>query len=359
MSLTVKHINADASFLLSFEPAEFFDPSNGPSRNAFTILLDPWLSGPSTIWHPKFSVSTHKEPSCVSSLIELPEPDLVIISQDKTDHCHEPTLRTLPASGTKTVIVAEPAAFKVIRSWKYFAQEKLATVPKWEEPSSPSDCLTPNPTVFRLPIKPLDDGGAPGEVTVAFIKEKIDITGLHAAIGITYRAPTSSKTHTLSPLAYLPLTPPASPAPAQRSFLHGTGGPSASRAISVIFSPHGINYRYLAPYASSHLISEAALPLTALLHCFDRINNPWYLGGNICAGFPSGVEIAQNLLARCWISAHDGDKTTRGIASSRIMTTTFGREEIEEVVSPRSEKFPEQRVGTEVVVLGIGEEIHF
>lgn len=106
-------------------------------------------------------------------------------------------------------------------------------------------------------------------------------------------------------------------------------------------------------------MSESALPLTALLHCFDRVSNPWYLGGNICAGFPGGAEIAQNLLARAWISAHDGDKDTRGFASKKIETTRWEKEAIEEVVSPRKAEFEKmgRNEGTEVVVLASGEEL--
>jgi hypothetical protein len=110
------------------------------------------------------------------------------------------------------------------------------------------------------------------------------------------------------------------------------------------------------PYASSHLVPSGALPLTALLHCFDRISNPWYLGGNICSGFPGGVEIAQNLLAQCWISAHDGEKEISGFATSRTQMRKWARDEVEQVVSPRSDKFPDKKIGTEVFVLDVGEE---
>lgn len=340
MSLTVKHLNSDASFLLTFEPLQQYSPSVEQSPHAFTILLDPWLSGASKIWHPKFSVSTQKEPACINSLADLPSPpDLVIISQDKTDHCHEATLKTLPPSSDKTFILAEPASAKVIKSWKYFKPESVITLPKWDEAHRST-------AVRRISIPPIDPSGNPGEVTVAYIQQKLDITGLHSAIGITYRAPTSSFPSHSS----WPLTPPASPITAFTP-------QSKTGALSVIYSPHGCAYKTLAPYVSSHLVTEAALPLTALLHCFDRISNPWWLGGNICAGFPGGAEIAQNLLARCWVSAHDGDKDTRGIGSSKISTTKFGKEEVEDVVSPRSAKFPERRTGTEVVMLGVGEEV--
>ena len=64
----------------------------------------------------------------------------------------------------------------------------------------------------------------------------------------------------------------------------------------------------------------------------------------------------ESLLARCWISAHDGDKDTKGFASKRLVLEKYAKEEVEAVVSPRSEKFPDRRVGTEVIVLAVGEE---
>ena len=81
------------------------------------------------------------------------------------------------------------------------------------------------------------------------------------------------------------------------------------------------------------------------------------MGGNICSGFPGGLEIAQNLCAKAWISAHDGDKESTGFANRKIVFQKFPKEEVESVISPRSEKFPGRRVGTEAVVLQSGEEM--
>ena len=343
MALTIKHLNSDASFLLTFRPILPFPPSPGQPTNEFTILLDPWLSGPSKIWHPKFSVSRQKLPSCISNLRELPEPDLVVISQPKTDHCHEHTLTQLPASGGKTRILAEPGTVKVIKGWKYFDSSKLVTLPKWEDPRIKS-----NSTVYRISVPALAPRGSPGEVTVSFIPQKPDITGLHNAIGITYRPPS-----VYNAFDNLPGTPPDTP----RSFQSTFSNTVTDRALSVIFSPHGCSYKTLAPYVTSHLISEAALPLTALLHCFDRVQNTWYMGGNICSGFPGGLEIVQNLFAKAWISAHDGDKDVSGFANTKIKINKYPREEVESVISPRSEKFPDRRIGTEAVILESGEEI--
>lgn len=48
---------------------------------------------------------------------------------------------------------------------------------------------------------------------------------------------------------------------------------------------------------------------------------------------------------------------TTGIANNKIIIQKFPREEVESMVSPKSEKFPDRKVGTEVVVLQSGEEI--
>jgi hypothetical protein len=341
MALTIKHLNADASFLLTFRPISPFPPSPGDPTNEFTILLDPWLSGPSKIWHSKFSLSRHKQPSCISNLQELPDPDLVVISQSKTDHCHRQTLTQLPPSGGKTRILAEPGAAKVIKGWKYFDRSKLVTLPKWEDPR-----IRPNSTVYRIPVPALTPNGTSGEVTIAFLPQKPDISGLHNAIGITYRPPS-----VYNPFDHLD-TPPDTP----RSFQSTFSNDVTDRALSVIFSPHGCTYKTLEPYVTSHLISEAALPLTALLHCFDRVQNTWYMGGNICSGFPGGLEIVQNLFAKAWISAHDGDKDVSGFANTNIKINKYPREEVESVISPRSEKFPDRRIGTQAVILDSGEE---
>ncbi|KAI0428430.1 hypothetical protein F5Y09DRAFT_332604 [Xylaria sp. FL1042] len=429
MALTVKHLNSDASFLLSFEPVIPESIADSVIPHPFTILLDPWITGPSTILHPRISSTSQKYPACISSLTELLRPpDLVIISQHNPDHCNEATLRQLPADGG-TLILAEPASARIIRSWNYFHKNKIRTIKRWEDPR-----ITGKQSVVRIPVPPVQHNGKEGEVTVAFIPQKRDLAGLHGAIGITYRSP---PTHDLTkhvPLAKV-LTPPATPEaqgqtfaaketrplvtiPTGDTFLlpptppispispmspnslrsirsastliasptHSLYSPhfrpatssqneqvlppspfSHSRPISLVFSPHGIQYSYLAPYATSHLVAEAALPLTALLHCMDSINNPWWLGGNICAGVPYGAEIASKLGARLWISAHDGEKDVRGLATGLLKTRRWKDEEIEGalargVAGLRDDQKTGQdkdarKIQTQILRLNCGEEI--
>lgn len=87
-------------------------------------------------------------------------------------------------------------------------------------------------------------------------------------------------------------------------------------------------------------------------------NSPFFysLGGQICNGFPGGLEIAQKLFPKVWISAHDGEKEVKGLATLQIATTKFEREEVERVVSPRTDKFSRE-LATRAVVLEVGEEI--
>ncbi|KAI8953783.1 hypothetical protein F4801DRAFT_535479 [Xylaria longipes] len=438
MALTVKHLNSDSSFLLSFEPVIPESVADSVIPRPFTILLDPWITGPSTIFHPRISITSHKHPACISSLTELSQPpDLVVISQHKPDHCNEATLRQLPARG-KTLILAEPASARIVKSWKHFDKEKIRIIDRWEDPR-----IMGKQSVIRIPVPPLQPGGQEGEVTVAFIPQKHDLAGLHGAIGITYRSPPTHDLIKQVPLAKV-LTPPSTPESYIQQFANAEGQLSAitptgdtfllpptppmspmspispispqslrsirsvstliaspthclyspsfrpatsrnekalppspyshSRPISLIFSPHGIQYSYIAPYATSHLVAEAALPLTALLHCMDSISNPWWLGGNICAGVPCGAEIASKLGARLWISAHDGEKDVRGLATGLLKTRRWKDEEIRGALENGLDGSLNSRQGdninvrektkgtrqgdyTEILRLGRGEEI--
>ena len=398
MSLHVKQLNADASFLLSFERTSG-SAASGDEPRPFTILTDPWIVGPSKVIHPILAVTTHRRAACISTLGDLPEPDLVVISQHKSDHCNEATLRQLPPRGTKTLILAVPAAAKLIKSWNYFDESKIITIPRWEETTGLTRQREP---LIRAPVPSPAPGGAPGEVTVAYIPQKRDVSGLHAAIGITYTAPPNpqgpcprcpvtppttpdrERTIRIPPqpvisaavqaLHLAPPTPPMSPSRSLRSTrsqrsVRSTQSahsllparPSASQsrgdpALSVIFSPHGISYRNLEPYVTSHLFPSSALPLTALLHCFDSVSNPWWLGGNISAGAPAGQETAMKLGARVWVSAHDGDKDVEGLMTKMLRARRYAREEVQRGLTPGGKRGFGARE-TEVLMLGVGEGI--
>ena len=403
MSLTVEHLNGDTTFLLTFSPLErpaFIPP--GPQQHSpqgtFTILVDPWLSGPSTMWHPKFLLSKHTIESSIRHLSEIPEPNVVLVSQEKPDHCHEQTLRQLDPTSPVTTILAEPAAVKRIRNFKHFNPAMVHSL-------RPFSLKNPD-SVIRFFIPPIVPGGAPGEATISFIPAKVDIAGVHNAIGVTYRPPSTYRTPTRpisphhsyaqtvspefdqKPTANLPMTPPDSPIQreaASSGYRPGTDASTVStpgsnqshtfssthnlsvssvssissaaqrthpseKTLSFIYSPHGVDYSLIRNYASSHLVQAAALPLTLLLHSFDRVQNPWWMGGNVAAGLPGGVEIARNLMARCWISAHDEDKDNTGVSVLQVKTRKYTIEEVDEMVR-------NQGGSTSVFNLGVGQEL--
>ncbi|KIW62612.1 hypothetical protein PV04_10771 [Phialophora macrospora] len=214
MSVTVKHLNADTSFLLTFPPAD-----NGASNEGtFFVLIDPWLNGPSIVTAPWFAKTEHTVPSAVQHLSELPEPDVVIVSQSKPDHCHKATLVQLPRDG-KTIIAAEPGAAKAIKSWNHFDAAKVRGLLKYDAKVKLGRSL-------RLSIPALSAHGFPGELNISFVPARHYMTGLHNAIGITYQPPT--RTRSIAPIAtvelpkttryfHMPLSPvtvpPSSPQP--------------------------------------------------------------------------------------------------------------------------------------------------
>ncbi|OJD34724.1 uncharacterized protein BKCO1_2100026 [Diplodia corticola] len=366
--LTVKALNADTSFLVTFSPSlapRGLSASQLPG--SFTILVDPWLQGPAQIISPKFSISQHKTKSCVSSLAELPEPDMVLISQDKPDHCHEETLKQLPPN-SGAIILAAPAAAKKIRRWHHFPNGSVHAL----EPFS----VTDDSRIFRLEIPSFSSSGLPGEVTVSLMCPKRDISGLHNAIGITYRAPTSALSPVRTAYIELPPTPPLSPTPSPAlgrtssmaslkisnplpmpaSYSPRPLTPSSvtpldrERTLSLLYSPHGVPYSVIEPYASTHLIQQSALPLTALLHSFDRVDNPWYLGGNIATGALGGSDIARQLMAKCWVGAHDEEKDNRGLS---VMKLKVRRMEVEEL----QHSLEESGISTKVARLRPGSDV--
>lgn len=259
----------------------------------------------------------------------------MLISQAKPDHCHEGTLCQLPADGTKTVILAHPAAAKTIRSWRHFAPEKVQALRRYDHGH---DLHRRESTIRRFILPPLSSTGAPGEVTVAFLSDPWDITGLHTALGITYRPPTAMVLFPATDPSRLPPTPPPDSPRSFHSMSMSSYAAPSDRPISIIYSPHGIPYRLIRPYASTHLVAEAALPLDALLHSFDRVENPWWLGGNIATGFPGGVDIAYHLLARYWVSAHDEDKEDGGIGTKPVRTRRYDRREAQRLIAARNRR---------------------
>lgn len=403
MSLKITHLNADATFLLIFSPPFATQNDRGTCPGSFTVLLDPWLAGPCTILNKHFAQTTHSTPASIQSICDLPSPDLILLSQEKPDHCHAETLTQLPPD-SDTLILGTPSAAKKVRSWNHFNPENVQPLKRFDEKKEN--------TLYRIPIPSFSPSGAAGEVTVALLAPKHELTGLHNAIAFTYRPPSSPLSIRTGSFVNLPPTPPATPPPIPQSSrrsmspgrrpasrgsakmgrmsnvssstlnLTSTATPFSSmreKTLSVVFSPHGVPYKDVEPYATSHLLSASALPLTALFHSFDEISNPWYLGGRINIGSPGGLEIARRLFAKVWIGAHDEDKDNTGFGTKKTKVKKWRAEDVKRLLE-QGDDIPKRkssgtwsgksvgtlngsgklakRCGTDVVVLPTGEEYY-
>ncbi|THZ87304.1 hypothetical protein D6C84_01849 [Aureobasidium pullulans] len=378
MAMNVKPLNADTTFLIDFIP--LFAPARASARfpGSFTVLIDPWVTGSSSVWKESFQISHHTTSPCISSLREIPQPDLIIISQDKPDHCHKQTLCTLPADA-RIRILATPVASKLIRSWKYFTHATIETMQIYNSKN--------NDSIIRIPIPGYSSFSQGGEVTVTYMPQRMDPTRLHNAIGLTYRAPNSTTTSVNGSVVNLlnlppspqdspmagnfpdpmngpnnPMTPPDSPME-----LDGNSPmfPSREKTISVLYSPHGVAYTAIEPYASSHLAKESALPLTALFHSINTEENPWFMGGVVAVGYPGGAEIIRNLGARYWISAHDEVKDNRGWSVAWIKSRTYSSEEAQQKLDEETKSTVLHQDGkhgtlgprTQIFRLDVGEQL--
>lgn len=362
MPINLRHLTADSTWLLTLN-----SPQNPPAHPPFTILLDPWLDGPSPVWHPKFSVQSHTIPAAISSLHDLDEtPNIVIISQDKSDHCNEGTCRQLPRSGVR--VYAVPGADKTVRSWKWFQKEEVITLKAWNSRK--------NGRVEKIPIYGKGRSGrnrgvqwdnstsyeedevvAMVELTYLPALKPWEIPVLHAAVGITYTPIVSDPTLAIFPpsppstppyhdyfrlspsrpstsamslfslsgstlpsspslkskrspklTSFFPAsaphspastmsskysTPPTSPSTSHRSSSHKNPGPKNDLTSSIIYTPHGV-----PPSALTSYLKTIPLPITLLLHCYDHVETPFWLGGIISSGAPNALKLLEQLKAR-------------------------------------------------------------
>ncbi|KAK6515002.1 hypothetical protein TWF506_007357 [Arthrobotrys conoides] len=219
MPITLRHITADSTWLITLT-----SPHNPPSHAPFNILVDPWIVGPSEVWHPKFAQNHHTTPSSIQSLTELdPQPDILLISQTKSDHCNEATCRQLSKDGGLQIYTV-PGADSLVKSWKHFNPENVHRLRPFTSRK--------NGRVSRIPIyknsvpsKPKDESSTSSKtnkdeedytfetdpsiaaiVELAFLPalKPWEIPSIHIGLGITY-TPTQDRTLPPSP----PLTPPS------------------------------------------------------------------------------------------------------------------------------------------------------
>ncbi|KAF3144190.1 hypothetical protein TWF703_009485 [Orbilia oligospora] len=335
MPITLRHITADSTWLITLT-----SPHNPPSHAPFNILVDPWIVGPSEVWHPKFAQNHHTTPSSIQSLEELdPQPDILLISQTKSDHCNEATCRQLSKDGSLQVYTV-PGADSIVKSWKHFNPENVHRLPTNESITS-----TSSETDKDKKDKDEDEYSFETDPSIAAIVELAflpalkpwEIPSIHIGLGITY-TPTQDKKLPPSP----PLTPPStnllhptvsaahqvpstitlstvpsnlSTSPSNESNPTNTThpdspnrfpkkpnspskpsskksinlkqpGPKNSLTDSLLYTPHGV-----PPSALTQYLYSLPLPLTAFLHCFVKVDNPKWLGGTVSSGLPNALKI--------------------------------------------------------------------
>ncbi|KAH9908513.1 hypothetical protein F4778DRAFT_350209 [Xylariomycetidae sp. FL2044] len=346
------HVNADTTWLLSLPyPADAARPSG---RSRYNILIDPWLQGPqsdvaswfSTQWHVVApSVGTIGELDAL--LAELEEGgeeehnndddgnkaqqqqgeqtrneapparpshiDVVAISHEFTDHCHEATLRELPRS---TPVFATDKAAELIRSWRHF--DTVITTPAFSGAAADAK----KGWQEALSERPLPPWVGIGRVVTAG-----NALYYHSAIMLVFQPPTSK----LSPTA------------TEEEEEEEEGGASAN-ANAVIYSPHGIKGSDLAP------VSGAGIRTLALLHGLHDVRI--WMTKQLNLGAVNGLEAVRATGARFWVATHDEVKKGGGFIAPLLRRTRYT---VADAVRSETRRAGEKAPDYEFVELGSGD----
>lgn len=286
MSLTLQQINADATFVITLGLPRLSPASVPETSSSFSILVDPWLHSDAPVFHPRFSNQIHTVAPAINSLAELsPSADLIVISQSKSDHCHEGTLKEYKWSeNPNTQLYACPDAASIIKGWKWFPQTQMRAFKKGE--------------VVRIEIPNPQNPALRAWVELEYIPARWlwEMPNLHSAIGIKY---------------------------------FFTEVPSSTKMISVLFTPHGLPISSLRPWLSR--LPGKRPQLSLLLHPLTHVHS--YMGGEISCGFPAGKDICKVVNVGVWVSTHDEEKLVEGFVASRITMTKWNRQKAEEDLS--------------------------
>ena len=363
MSLSIQQLNSDCTFLFAFSP--LFTTSDHPDHCAgtFNILMDPWLAGQSSVLHPTFHFTKHTEKPHISSLADLKQKlDLIIISQDKPDHCHRETLCTLPKNQHVNILTT-PAAAKKIKSWKYFAEDLIHVIPAYDPKRDVESTIT-----IKLPA--YTSSSVEGEITITHLPPtRLDLTKVHNGIAMTYRPPGT----------VFPELQQQSQAQSQSS--DHDKSPTTTPTLSILFTPHGLPPSTLQPWLNTHLLPRTTAAtskppstndinpkfppttitpyqtpsVTLLVHSLSHDRNPICLGGTVVLGAPGGLALLKSLgslnpsfSVENWIGAHDGPVERGGCSTWWLKSRTYGVQETQLWVDE------EGFAGTRVRALGVG-----
>lgn len=310
------HLNADTTWLLSLPYPPTAERPTG--RRRLNILFDPWLQGPQSDVASWFSTQWHLVAPSVQTIAELntllaeseqagpngepaeqPEAayiDVVTISHEFTDHCHEATLRELPRT---TPVFATEKAAELIKSWKHF--ERVVTTPGFS--SSTKDWQA------TLSVAPLPPWVGIGRVVTAG-----NALYYHSAVMIAFT----------SPVGDIP------------------GGVTPPRAV--IYSPHGIK--------SSDLdaVKNSGIETLALLHGLHDVRI--WMTKQLNLGALNGLEAVRASGAKYWIATHDEVKKGGGFIAPLLRRTKYT---VVDAVKKETKSMGEQAPSYEFVELGSGD----
>lgn len=333
------HLNADTTWLVSlpYPPTATTKPAAGRSR--FNILLDPWLQGPqsdvaswfSTQWHlvapsvqtidelnlllaeaeqgGKQAAAAQKEAKAgsdgrLASLI-----DVVAISHEFTDHCHETTLKELPR---ETPVFATEKAAQLIRSWKHF--DSVTTTPGFS-----SDTVDWQKT---LSVSPLPDWIGIGRVITAG-----NALYYHSAVMIAFKT--------------------VAPAPNKGGKKAGDPSDNISHnTAAVVYSPHGIKATDLAS------VKSAGIETRVLLHGLHDVGI--WMTKQLNLGALNGLEAVRASGAKYWIATHDEEKEGGGFIAPLLRRTKYT---VADAVRSETKNMGDEAPGYRFVELGSGDAL--
>lgn len=326
-SITITHLSADASFLLSYLPVR---PSPATSTTLlpsdytpFTVLLDPWLVGTSPVFHPSFSVQSHTVRPSITHLSQLPSPpDVVLISQDKSDHCHEETLRQLDTkeggrdSGVR--IFAVKGAYGKVKGWGIVTEDKVGELKPWRAGRKGGV----GNVIVRIDIPIPGSDSETSTSSSPQISAHLEIAHLPAVYPWEFPSLHSALAIRFVTTYTYPIDPTLSNQPQPQPHTHLT-----------LFTPHGVAPSALLPYLnslSSPFPSSSLTPkVNLLLHPFTLTLTPPHLGGKITLGTPNiSALVKAGIRTEVVASAHDEAKAVGGYVSSRIKCTRWSREDV-------------------------------
>lgn len=310
------HLNADTTWLLQLPYPASARPPRG--RTHFNVLLDPWLDGPQSDVAWWFSTQWHVVPASVATMGELDEAlreveeagmveerrgvyggsfvDVVAVSHEFTDHCHQATLEELPA---ETVVFATEVAADLIRSWNHFdtvhTTPGLAPGAPWSTISS--EALPPWLAIGRV-ISPGNALYYHSAVLIAF--------------NLNHAAPVLSS-------------------------------PEPSAVEAVIYSPHGINAQDLTG------LQDSGVDALAMLHGMHDVRI--WMTKQLNLGALNGIKAVGTSGAKYWIATHDEVKQGGGFIAPFLQRTVYS---LKQAVADQDQRLREEGKAPEYEFLELG-----